>query len=80
MFRSLGLAEHEAFSKDALVIINFQKLGTASERRANSEYGNSMMSMLGHGPIHIGRAGSLEDDVDFDQVAIVSYPGIRYFV
>ena len=40
----------------------------------------SMLSEVGHGPIHVGRAVSLEDDVDFDQVVIVSYPGIRYFV
>ena len=76
-------AENEAFSEDALVIINFQKFGSASKRRANSKYGDSMMSMLaevGHGPVHLGRAVTLEDDVDFDQVAIVSYPGIRYFV
>ncbi len=76
-------SENEAFSKDALVIINFQKFGSASERRANNKYGDSMMSMLaevGHGPVHLGRAVSLEDDVDFDQVVIVSYPGIRYFV
>jgi len=76
-------SENEAFSKDALVIINFQKFGSASERRANNKYGDAMMSMLsevGHGPIHMGRAVSLEDDVDFDQVVIVSYPGIRYFV
>ncbi len=75
--------ENEAFSKDALVIINFQKFGNASESRANDKYADSMMSMLsevGHGPIHVGRAVSLEDDVDFDQVVIVSYPGIRYFV
>ncbi len=77
------VAENEVFSEDALVIINFQKFGSASERRANSKYGDAMMSLLaevGHGPIHLGRAVSLEDDVDFDQVVIVSYPGIRYFV
>ncbi|MAQ10838.1 MAG: hypothetical protein CMQ11_13575 [Gammaproteobacteria bacterium] len=76
------VAENEAFSEDALVIINFQKFGDARQRSANSKYGDSMMSMLsevGHGPVHIGRAISLEDDVDFDQVAIVSYPGIKYF-
>ena len=76
-------SENEAFSKDALVIINFQKFGSASERRANDRYGDSMMSMLadvGHGPVHLGRAVPLEDDVDFDQVVIVSYPGIGYFV
>jgi len=76
------VAEHEAFSTDALVIINFQRHGDAKQKSANSKYGNSMMSMLsevGHGPVHMGRAVSLEDDVDFDQVVIVSYPGIKYF-
>ena len=77
-----AVTENEAFSEDALVIINFQKLGDARQKSANSKYGNSMMSMLsevGHGPVHMGRAVSLEDDVDFDQVVIVSYPGIKYF-
>jgi len=76
------VTENEAFSEDALVIINFQKLGDARQKSANAKYGNSMMSMLsevGHGPVHMGRAVSLEDDVDFDQVVIVSYPGIKYF-
>jgi hypothetical protein len=78
-----AVAENETFSKDALVIINFQKFGDASENSANSKYGDSMLSMLaevGHGPVHIGPAVSLEDDVDFDQVVIVSYPGVEYFV
>ena len=82
VFLEQVVTEHEAFSKDALVIINFQKHGDAKQKRANSKYGNSMMSMLsevGHGPIHMGRAVSLEDDVNFDQVVIVSYPGIKYF-
>jgi len=77
------VTENNAFSEDALVIINFQKFGDASQKRANSKYGDAMMSMLaemGHGPVHLGRAVTLEDDVDFDQVAIVSYPGIEYFV
>ncbi len=76
------VAENEAFSEDALVIINFQELGDASQKSANSKYGNSMMSMLsevGHGPVHMGQAVSLEDDVNFDQVVIVYYPGIKYF-
>jgi hypothetical protein len=82
VFLEQVVAEHEAFSEDALVIINFQKLGDARQKIANSKYGNSMMSMLsevGHGPVHMGQAVSLEDDVDFDQVVIVSYPGIKYF-
>jgi hypothetical protein len=75
--------ENEAFSKDGVVIINFQKMATGEARQANVKYGNRMMSMLaevGYGPVHMGRAVSLEDDVDFDQVVIVAYPGIRYFI
>ena len=75
--------ENEAFSKDALVIINFQKKGDAKQRRADAKYGTRMMSMLaevGYGPVHMGRPVSLEDDVDFDTVVIVAYPGIRYFI
>ncbi len=74
--------ENEAFSKDALVIINFQKKGNAEQRRADSKYGTRMMSMLaevGYGPVHMGQPVSLEDDVDFDTVVVVAYPGIRYF-
>jgi len=77
------VTENEAFSKHALVIINFQKRGNEAERRADAKYGTRMMSMLaevGYGPVHMGRPVSLEDDVDFDQVVIVAYPGIRYFV
>lgn len=77
-----AVAEYEPLSRDALVIVNFQKQGNAEQSRRNDRYGASMMSMLaevGYGPIHLGRAVSLEDDVDFDQVAIISYPGIRYF-
>ena len=40
----------------------------------------SLLAEVGHGPVHLGRAVTLEDDVDFDQVVIVSYPGIEYFV
>ena len=75
--------ENEAFSKDALVIINFQKKGNAEQRRADSKYGTRMMSMLaevGYGPVHMGRPVSLEDNVDFDTVVVVAYPGIRYFM
>lgn len=77
------VGENEAFSKDALVIINFQKKGNAEQRRADSKYGTRMMSMLaekGYGPVHMGRPVSLEDNVDFDTVVVVAYPGVRYFI
>ena len=74
--------ENRKYSEDALVIINFQKLGDADQSKSNAEYGNALVTALaerGHGPMHVGRAVTIEDDVDFDQVVIVSYPGIEYF-
>lgn len=41
-----------------------------------------MMAVLaehGGGPMHIGKAVTLEGNADFDQIAIVYYPGIEFF-
>jgi hypothetical protein len=40
----------------------------------------SLMAEVGHGPLHIGRAISLQDQVDFDRVVLVYYPGVKYFI
>jgi hypothetical protein len=37
------------------------------------------MAERGCGPMHMGRAVTLEGDADFDDVAIVYYPGVAYF-
>ena len=37
------------------------------------------MAEVGHGPVHIGDAVSLQGDVDFDRVVLVYYPGVQYF-
>lgn len=73
---------HSGYGKDALVVVNFQKMGNAKQTAANSEYGNEMMAVLaehGGGPMHIGKAVTLEGNADFDQIAIVYYPGIEFF-
>jgi hypothetical protein len=66
-----------------MVIVNFQKDGTAAQKKADAGYTHEMVSLMaevGHGPMHMGRAVSLEDDVDFDRVVLVYYPGFKYFV
>ena len=73
---------HSGYGKDALVVVNFQKMGNAKQTAANSEYGNEMMAVLaehGGGLMHFGKAVTLEGNADFDQIAIVYYPGIEFF-
>jgi len=75
------LADRE-YGKDALVVLNFTKAGSADQQAANSGYGSAMMSLMaekGYGPMHIGSAVTLEGGADFDQVVIVYYPGSQYF-
>lgn len=75
-------ADHEIYSKDAIVIVNFQKFGTDEESEANSGYANKLGKLfaeVGHGVTHIGRAVELEGDAEFDQVVLVYYPGLQYF-
>lgn len=37
------------------------------------------MAGLTHGPMHVGRAVTLEGNARFDQVVVVYYPGPGYF-
>jgi hypothetical protein len=71
------------FSEDAVVVVNLLKGGTAEQRAKNSAYGRRMAGMFArdaHGPMHMGSAVTLEGDADFDNVALVYYPGIEYFL
>ena len=77
------VSENEQFSKDGLVVVNFQKDGNADQVKADSSYTREIMSLMaevGHGPLHVGRAISLQDRVDFDRVVLVYYPGVKYFI
>jgi hypothetical protein len=77
-----ALGQERAYGKDALVVLNFMKNGTPAEQKANAGYGRAMlglMAKMGNGPMHMGRAVTLEGDADFDSVAIVYYPGVDYF-
>jgi hypothetical protein len=77
-----GLLANREYGRDAVVVLNFIKAGSGAQRDANSGYGAKMMSLMaeiGNGPVHMGRAMTLEGDADFDSVAIVYYPGVDYF-
>ncbi len=81
-FRELIQANLE-YSREALVIVNFAKQGTREQRKANAGYGGQMFGLFaetGAGPMHLGKAVAVEGDVDFDQVIIVFYPGLEFFV
>ncbi len=55
---------------------------SAEQSAANSGYGSEMLGLMaemGNGPMHMGRAVTLEGDADFDNVIIVYYPGVDYF-
>jgi hypothetical protein len=66
----------------AVVIFNLMQPGTPEEQKANNGYGSKMlarMASLAHGPMHMGRAITLEGQATFENVAIVYYPGVAYF-
>jgi hypothetical protein len=77
-----GLLANREYGKDALVVLNFVKNGSAEQRAANSGYGFEMfglMAEMGNGPMHVGNAVTLEGGAKFDNVIIVYYPGVEYF-
>ena len=82
MFLEHVVRENAQYSENAMVIVNFQKDGSASQKKADAGYNHEMVSLMaevGHGPVHIGDAVSLEGDADFDRVVLVYYPGVKYF-
>ena len=83
MFLDYLIRENAQYSENAMVIINFQKHGSASQKKSDAGYNHEMVSLMaevGHGPVHVGAAVSLDGDADFDRVVLVYYPGVKYFV
>jgi hypothetical protein len=71
--RSLG--------EDAIVIFNLIKPGSAEQQSADRSYTLKMMGGMaegGYGPMHMGRAVTLEGHAEFEQFAAVYYPGIDF--
>jgi hypothetical protein len=76
------LLNDREFGKDACVVLNFIKEGSKEEREANASYGGEMMGLMaemGMGPVHMGKAVTLEGNAMFDGVVIVYYPGVEFF-
>ncbi len=77
-----ALEANREYGRDALVVLNFIQAGTPEQQAADRAYGFEMLSLMakrGYGPMHMGRAVTLEGDARFDNVAIVYYPGVDYF-
>jgi hypothetical protein len=69
-------------TEDAIVIFNLIKPGNAEQRSADRSYTRQMMSGMaegGYGPMHMGKAITIEGDAVFRQFAAVYYPGIDFF-
>lgn len=80
--RIADLLQLQPVNDEAVVIFNLMQPGNEDQRSANSSYGRKMMTRmaaLAHGPVHIGKAVPLEGEARFEQVAVVYYPGVRYF-
>jgi hypothetical protein len=72
-----------AYNENAVVVFNLARSGGAAEQEANQAYGRKMLGLFaanGHGPSHIGKSVTLEGDAEFDDVHIVYYPGLDYFM
>ena len=77
-----ALGENLEYGREGMVIFNFAKNGTPEQRKANATYGGEMFALfaeVGAGPMHFGKAVTLEGAADFDQVIIVFYPGVEFF-
>jgi len=76
-----ALEPHRHLGEDAVVVFNLIKPGDAAQRAADRAYLDSMMGAMAegaHGPMHVGRAVTVEGDARFSSVAIAYYPGTDY--
>jgi len=76
-----GLLSNREYGRDAVVILNFLQDGAADEREDMAGYGSAMFDLMaesGNGPMHFGRAVTVEGDADFDTCVVVYYPGVDY--
>ena len=68
--------------KDAILIVNLIRQGSADEQAANAAYSAAMLDLMadvGYGPLHMATTVSLEHDHQFDDAMLVYYPGSEYF-
>jgi hypothetical protein len=76
------LRKESDLGRDAVAVVNFVLPGTREQQASDAGYVSAMMGLMaerGYGPMHIGRAVTVEGDARFERVAIVYYPGAGYF-
>lgn len=81
MKRVERLDQFRDLKDDAVVIFNLIKPGNKNQRKADRSYTQQMISGMAegsYGPMHIGRAVSVEGDARFNTFAVVYYPGIDH--
>lgn len=77
-----GLLANRDWGERGVAVLNFVRSGDAAQQRADAAYVSAMLGMMaesGAGPMHMGRAVTLEGEAEFDRVAIVYYPGVQFF-
>jgi len=75
------LDDYRDIRSDAVVVVNLIQPGNAEQRAADNAYTREMMRGMaegGYGPIHMGRATSVEGDHRYAGFAAVYYPGIDH--
>ncbi|MEM9621728.1 MAG: hypothetical protein AAF993_08775 [Pseudomonadota bacterium] len=72
----------ESLNRQAAVVVNISSPGNAEQQANDEAYAGRMLNSMaegGYGPIHIGQAVRVMGEAEFETVAIVYYPGVRFF-
>ena len=72
----------ESLNKRGAVVFNLSGLGTPEQQASDAAYTEQILGSMaegGYGPIHWGRAVRVSGQAEFERVAIVYYPGVRFF-
>ena len=77
----LAFNDYRDIRDDAVLVVNLILPGTADQQAADRAYSGAMLRGMaegGYGPMHMGRAVSVEGEHNYKQFVAVYYPGIDY--
>ena len=77
----LALEDYRDIRDDAILVVNLILPGTTDQQAADRAYSGAMLRGMaegGYGPMHMGRAVSVEGEYRYKQFVAVYYPGIDY--
>ncbi|MBW2723995.1 MAG: hypothetical protein JRE71_06370 [Deltaproteobacteria bacterium] len=75
------LDQYRHIKDDAVVIFNLIQPGDKNQQKADRSYSRQMISGMAegsYGPMHMGKAVTVEGDASFKQFVVVYYPGIDH--